>query len=210
MESAKAESTYFTFDKDKKLYRYFTLLSIDKRQAVADFRLFTLEKELRAFQPVMAEIMQQAQRKEGDSIGRQHAVYEDISRFAAKSISAEAIEKLNAAREFRKGGQFAKAIPLLEKITREEPGFYLAWFNLGLAHDKSGDVPPAELAYLKAIKLEPSQPRRDPSIYNTYGFFLYKNGRYQDAVSQLEKALELDPEHPKARRTLEAAKRKLR
>ena len=52
--------------------------------------------------------------------------------------------------------------------------------------------------------LERQQKVGDASLYNSYGFFLYRNTNYVGAAAQLQRALELAPDHPKARNTLVA------
>ena len=42
---------------------------------------------------------------------------------------------------------------------------------------------------------------------NSYGWFLYRNARYAAAREMFIRAIEIDPQHPKARRNLEATER---
>jgi Tfp pilus assembly protein PilF len=94
-------------------------------------------------------------------------------------------------------------------VVAEHPSAYLPLFNLGLTYDRLGRAAEAEAAYRRALALEPALPQRDAAVYNTYGYFLYRQRRYEEAIPLLERALALDPEHSKARRTLAAARQAL-
>jgi Flp pilus assembly protein TadD len=46
-------------------------------------------------------------------------------------------------------------------------------------------------------------------LYNSYGFFLFRNKKYEEAIANLKQALKLAPDHPKAKNTLAAAQARL-
>jgi TolB-like protein/Tfp pilus assembly protein PilF len=77
--------------------------------------------------------------------------------------------------------------PLLEQALRLDPGSGEAYASLAsIEHDETR----AEAGFLRAIELTPNYA----NTYLWYGKFLgIRQGRYEEALVQLEKALELDP-----------------
>jgi len=71
---------------------------------------------------------------------------------------------------------------------RTRNDFYLGWYNLAFAYDDKKDFANGKKAYERAVELEPKQPARDASLYNSYGFFLYTYRKYQEAIPQPEKS----------------------
>jgi len=118
-------------------------------------------------------------------------------------------KRFEAARKLRKSGKINKAIKILTGIIADCPDFYLAHYNLGLAYESLGDLGSAEPYYARAAQLEAELNTRDPSIHNTYGFFLLRLHNFEEAEKAYLKALELDPKHPKAKVGLEAARKKV-
>ena len=90
-------------------------------------------------------------------------------------------------------------------MVQQQADFYLGWFNLALAYEERGEVANAKAAYKRAVELESKGQLRDASLYNTYGYFLFKNKQYKEAAASLRTALKIAPDHPKARTTLTAA-----
>jgi len=206
LKSAEARDTHFELDPRTKTYRFYTLLRVSKRIAGADLRLFAIEKSA----PVPSgynEAVQQAQRRPDDYVARRVNVYAESLDSAKGAVTPDQYAKFLEARDLRRQKQYDRAIALLSELVRSRGDFYLGWYNLALAYDDKKDFANAKNAYERAIELEPKQPKRDASVYNSYGFFLFSNKKYQDAVPYLKKALEIDPSHPKAGNTLQASER---
>lgn len=207
--SVQVETTHFTVDPKQNTYRYYTLIKLNKRLAGVNIKLFAIQSGT-IVSPGVSSSIAQAKRSSDDYVARRQTAYTNLFDTAKEIYSGDVSEKFNEARKLRKEQKYEKAIDILEEITRARPDFYLAWYNLALAYDALDKSNLAGQAYEKAKDLEPRQVSRDPSLYNSYGFFLYRNERYADAIKQLEKALELDPGHPKAKRTLEEARKRNR
>ena len=75
---------------------------------------------------------------------------------------------------------------------------------------EDGQTQEAKSSYEKAAQLEPKQNVRDASIYNSFGYFLYQQKEYKAAIKQFNKALEIEPNHPIAKRNLQAAEKELK
>ena len=71
-----------------------------------------------------------------------------------------------------------------------------------------GDQRGAAASYRRAFEVAPKSPE-DASFYNTYGWFLYQQKQYGEAVKLFEKALAIEPSHARARTNLVAAKNAL-
>ncbi len=206
VKSAQVQDTHFVYDSHSTSYRYYTLLRISKRIATADLRLFSIGKK-ESVPAVYNSVVQQAQRSPDDYLSRRLDIRTKSLDNARQSLTSEQYGKFSKARELRKEKQYDKAIALLSDIVRERDDFYLGWYNLAVNYDDKQDFSNAKRAFDRAVEIEPKQPARDASVYNSYGFFFYRYKRYEDAIRYLKIAIELDPNHPTASKTLQAAER---
>lgn len=70
-------------------------------------------------------------------------------------ISDDLQRRLNEARKFLLSGDFSRALPLYEKLTRQYPGVAVMWYECGNASSKLRKIGQAERAWSKAIELDP-------------------------------------------------------
>jgi tetratricopeptide (TPR) repeat protein len=204
-EAAVPVETYFERDPGTSQYRYYSLVSLSRSGIETDARLFGYREKVNV--PGAAVRSAQAVRaSSADYQLKRQEVYAALSRNAQLQVPADVYRAYEAARSARVAGNPRLAVPALETVVKRSPTFFMAWYNLALASSAAGDRVKAEEAYKRAIALEPSQPVRDPSVYNSYGHLLLQQGRKPEARAALEKALEIDPKHPMAVRNLEAAK----
>jgi tetratricopeptide (TPR) repeat protein len=83
-----------------------------------------------------------------------------------------------------------KAIEHYKKATELSPTYSTAFNILGYAYRQNSDYANAEQAFKKYIELIP----RDPNPYDSYAELLLKMGRFDEAITQYKKALEIDPQ----------------
>jgi tetratricopeptide (TPR) repeat protein len=124
-------------------------------------------------------------------------------------------------------GQLDDAVTHLERATRLDPNSSVAWSNLGVALDARDSAALAEAAYRRSLELSPLQDsilvnlannlsrqrksseaislmqqvlQRNDTAANRkyYGDALASAGRYEDAIQQYDRALELDPRYTAA------------
>lgn len=206
-EGASVADRYF--DREPRGgYRYYTLVTMSKSRMQVDARLFGFRDKVQVPQQAV-QAVQSVQPSAPTYQLRREEAYAALGRDAQRRNSADTYALYEAARAARLGGDARTAVASLERAVRASPDFFLAWYNLGLAHEARGDRRAAEEAYRKALALEPAQPVRDASVYNTCGWLLYREGRYADALPLFERALAIEPAHPSARRNLDATRRKL-
>jgi tetratricopeptide (TPR) repeat protein len=86
-------------------------------------------------------------------------------------------------------GRLTEAVPLMEKFLAEAPSGNL-WDQLGDAYTRMGDPARAEGAYRQAVQLEPDRARHVRGLAQS----LYDQERYQDALVQYQRLLELRPD----------------
>ena len=136
---------------------------------------------------------------------------EILFRAAEDTVASDQYAKFRRARDLRTAGDAQRAAEMLEEIVEDNATFYMAWYNLALAYnsldhrsEKTGE------AFRRAMELEPDQPVRDATIYNSYGAYLGNSGRHREAIAFYEKALRMDPNHKKARKNMELSKTALR
>ena len=206
-DSGQTVDTHFFFDQNIERYKFYILFRVDKKIATTDLRLFSLEKQVSIPQSY-AQAIQTSSRAADDYLEDKQQTYNKIYANLVQSQDQEIVDKFDQARNLQRNGHYKEAIELLDEITSQDSEHYLAWYNLGLAHDKLNQVRLAMNAFKRAVALEPQQTARDSSLYNTFGYYLYKHGQYSLAVSMFERALKINPNHPNARRNLKAAKSK--
>jgi tetratricopeptide (TPR) repeat protein len=114
-----------------------------------------------------------------------------------QTVSATAKANVDKARALRMGvnGQAAdlrQSILILESVIKENPEYYRAWYNLGLAKLKAEPDNTAgfEAPLKKAIEIQESNTSiRDGSVYNTLGYGYLQNGDHKQAIDFLLKGL---------------------
>jgi tetratricopeptide (TPR) repeat protein len=184
-------------------YTSFVLARIKKETLRFSFRKLNINLAPDQVLKVEANLFNQANLNR--YIQNRNAIYEFILTAAENDLAPDAYSNFAYARSLRKQGYFNEAISLLEPIVTKYPNFYFGWYNLALCYDNTSENIKAESAYRNAVLLEPSQNIRDASIYNTYGYFLLRQNKPDQAILQLEKCLKIAPNHETAKRTLNAA-----
>jgi tetratricopeptide (TPR) repeat protein len=88
-------------------------------------------------------------------------------------------------------------------IARIEERFLDAYSFLraGMANERTGNYPGATRAYLRGLEVEPD----NVELLNAMGFALFQQGKSEEAVVALDKALALDPRHWKAHNNMALA-----
>ena len=86
-----------------------------------------------------------------------------------------------------------KAIVELSQIDQDLPGKYYVKFYLGTCHLALTDPKTAFNCFKEALNMEPN-PQDVPSIYSYLGVALKDMGEYRQALNELVKGVELDPE----------------
>ncbi|VVP04854.1 hypothetical protein PS903_02972 [Pseudomonas fluorescens] len=202
--SADEVDNHITYDKKTGLYRYYSLIRVNRLQAQSNTRFVYLKNGIDS--PVGAFESIEVQRQDNDYASRRVRLQEQQLDQTSKMLSAQQYKKFSDARQARRADAPREAIPLLKEVLTQQPGFYLGWFNLALAYSSIQEELHARYAYKRALDLEPLQLARDSSIYNAYGQFLLERQEYCDSTKLLEHALTLEPQSIAARRNLEKAR----
>src|SRR5829696_3961699 len=84
--------------------------------------------------------------------------------------------------------EFPQSISHYKKATELAPTYSTAFNILGYAYRQNGDYSGAENAFKKYIELIPN----DPNPYDSYAELLLKMGRFDEAITQYNKALAID------------------
>jgi len=204
-KSVNQQDTYWQYDRNENIYFYYTLLALNKRSAVTDIKLYAFQQRV-AVPKELSTAFEKAEGPSGDYFSRRYTVYKELLSRSKEKLNLQDYEKYLEARSLRKDGKSENAIELLQHLVMANRDFYLGWYNLALAYDAVDDFNLGNNAYKKAVELEPDQPSRDSSVYNTYGYFLFRHERYEEAIEFLQRALDIDPDHPTAGEYLEKAK----
>jgi len=86
------------------------------------------------------------------------------------------------------------AIAQFEQARKLDPKIEGVAHSLAVLYDRQGRLDAAQREYEQAI----SESWRDADVHNDFGYFLYSRGDYEQARTQLERALKINEEHPKA------------
>lgn len=96
---------------------------------------------------------------------------------------------------------YLQAVKIYQKQTIKNPKDAHAFFYLGRAYDKTGDEQKAQKALQQAVKLQPE----DGEYHYELGTVLIELAQYPEALKELKKAIEIDPENARAQTALEKA-----
>jgi tetratricopeptide (TPR) repeat protein len=132
---------------------------------------------------------------------REEAAVEDPASFTIKQslrVSSSARADFERAVQLLNGGRYADAIPLLERVIAVAPRAAAAHIDLGLAHERTGDLARAEASLVKALEASPHHP----VALNELGRIQRKTGRFAEARASYEQALARHPTFRFAQRNL--------
>lgn len=209
IKTAEDADNYISFDEKSGIYRYYSLIGINKSLAEAEVKLFAVQRGINAPANTI-QALAGAQRARDDYTAKQLVQTEALLNKTSAMLSEDEFRNFSNARELRKKKKnYDEAIALLNEILVKKPEFYLGWYNLALALDASGKKEAARTAYERSIALEPTQPLRDGTVYNAFGDLLLKRKFYCDAISQFKIAIELDQNNPRAQNNLKQATQQL-
>ncbi len=102
-------------------------------------------------------------------------------------LSSRAYKAIGAI--YRDTGQYEKAVEYLKKGLSIDKYDVAASVTLATVYDLMGKSESAERIYLDTIHSSPKNWR----AFDSYGYYLTRNGRYDEAIENYEKALEIMP-----------------
>jgi serine/threonine protein kinase len=102
-------------------------------------------------------------------------------------------------RVYTKLKDYPKAIEAYTKAADLDPKFPDTFFNLGYVYTVTKEYPKAEEMYVRAMNLEPSY--LDDALFNL-AFVQLRRGKKQDAIRNLKRALQINPNNETARKQL--------
>ncbi len=86
-------------------------------------------------------------------------------------------------------GADEQGVAHLERAVEADPTLWRAWNALGSYYDSQGRWEDAAKAYRMALAEQPDEPM----LYNNRGFSFFMQGRMDEAILDLQRALRLDP-----------------
>ncbi len=114
------------------------------------------------------------------------------------TIGPSARSDFNAALLLLESEEYEKGIELLESVVESAPEAIAPYVNLAIAYQKLGQRGRAEERLKQALAIKPDHPVAN----NEYGIFLRKAGRFAEARSHYERALDTYPDFHPARKNL--------
>jgi tetratricopeptide (TPR) repeat protein len=112
----------------------------------------------------------------------------------SQSGAGEVPEYYNEAIAAAKEGKTERAIVLLEKVTKGNPDYAIAFTYLGLQHLQKEDLTAADIAFNRALALDPS----DYVAYNHRGVIMRMQGDFNGAKKMYLSAIDKNPDYANA------------
>lgn len=97
------------------------------------------------------------------------------------NIRVESVGKLNDAKALNKTGKSEQAEDKLSRLTKEEPAYFAAHYNLGLVQAEATKYPQAIASLERARDLREKNNIKDATIYNSLGWAYMLNGELAKA-----------------------------
>jgi tetratricopeptide (TPR) repeat protein len=107
----------------------------------------------------------------------------------------------NKACGYIRDGKVEKASKILKKLVSNNPGWYDAVYNLGVAYFLQGRKQKAISAFLDVIKINPGYIQ----AYNNVCIALVQENEFEKAIEYGQKGLSIDPSHVNICRSLASA-----
>jgi choline-sulfatase len=99
---------------------------------------------------------------------------------------------LSSAAQMAAEGKCASAIPMLARLTEEQPSLFLGYLTLGKCHLAAGQLEMAGQALASAVRLQPGN--LEAVFYE--GIYQFQAGRLEDSRSTLQLVAKALPEEP--------------
>jgi tetratricopeptide (TPR) repeat protein len=122
---------------------------------------------------------------QGDTRGAM-AAFAEVARLQPEGLDGFR----NQARVALADGDLDAAYELLERCEQLRPGDAQTAWVWGVAHQKNGQYGDAELAYRHVVRRFPA----DRAAWRNLGRVLYLDGRFEEALTALDRVLTIDPE----------------
>ena len=110
-------------------------------------------------------------------------------------LEGKSLELLLKAQNLLEKGDSAKGIELLQKLTTDRAAAPYAFGLLGTAHLRTGDFHAAVTELDAAVAMSPSVA----AFHSNLALALAESSRFEEALKESRKALQLDPGHSKYR-----------
>ncbi len=114
------------------------------------------------------------------------------------SFARDVRRLLGVAEAALRAGRFGDAIPPYEELIKKVPTFYEAYLGVGMCYAQTGRLSDAETAFRKYLSFQ----KVSGDGHAMLGVLLLQLGRGQEATSELEQALQIDPSLDEARKAL--------
>ena len=110
------------------------------------------------------------------------------------NIDHDMVVRFKSAQTLRRKGSTTQSIGMLKNIVAQNPDYFLAWYNLGLAYTDKGDYVNGSAALDKAIAIQlkllaSNQIKPEFTIYNTAGWAHMQLNQYDIAEKYFKVAL---------------------
>jgi len=139
--------------------------------------------------PALAASQQDHRDCKGNDPDRSIAGCTHIIEDQNESTASRAAAANNRGVEYRRKGDFDRAVADYNEAIRLEPTYALAYYNRGFAYRAMGDYDRAIADYNEAIRLEP----KDADAYNGRAWAYFKMGKASAGLPDADRALQLNP-----------------
>jgi len=114
----------------------------------------------------------------GETLFTRRAIANPAAQENSDGLHLQARQYREAGLEKQRVGNLAEAMSLYQKAITVDPGYAVAYNDLGVIYEAMGFPERAEESYLKSLKIDPAYP----SVYTNLAFF-YENQRDLDKAA---------------------------
>jgi tetratricopeptide (TPR) repeat protein len=100
----------------------------------------------------------------------------------------------------RKKGRWTDAIHEYQRALEIDPENDIIYYNLALAHNDGEDFDNASACMRRALRINPSLHKNDPTISYNAGMMFSKNKEYEEAIKFVDNALSIVPDYEPAKK----------
>jgi tetratricopeptide (TPR) repeat protein len=207
-EVLTTRASYVQFDEKTKMYRFFTLVRVDRILEDSFLRQYVQQKSVtNRLEPVKFEST-----RSGNTL--RWRAYRAALDDAKRELSSKAYNDFTKSMLARQTGECARVLSELFTLAKRSRESYLVWYTyaecLWILGGGSSSMPSIREAFARATQLADKRQLLDASLYTKFGTYLYRARDYRDAVTHLKRSLDIDADQPRVRAMLKAAETKAR
>ena len=117
-----------------------------------------------------------------------------LSNLVSAGTPVDNAQLMEQGEQFIRASNYSKAIKVFNKVKKNDPQSYLAFYKIGYCYEMMRDIDKAIKSYNQAIEINPQFADAQAGVASCYN---WKN-KYDDAEEYLERAIAIEPQNYRA------------